>query len=335
MKAWRAARLMRGLGVAAAWALGMAAAQAPVWYPSLPAGLAPPHVPADNAMNGAKVALGRRLFYDADLSDDGSMACSACHEQRRGFTEGNSVHPGVHGEPARRNVPGLANIAWMRSYTWGDPRVRTLEAQAAIPTLGTDPIEMGMHGREAEIAARLGHDACYRRMFAEAFPDRPGQIDMTTITQALAAFERTLMSFDSPYDRAERGGAPLSAPALEGQRLFAAHCSACHSGPAFSDSRFHQIIPWKANDRGLGEISGKARDDGRFRTPGLRNAGVTAPYFHDGSSTSLTDAITRHRLALDDGAVTALVAFLDALTDRSFLGNPALALPSTACGKPL
>ena len=109
----------------------------------------------------------------------------------------------MHGDPARRNVMALANVGYFRSLTWGDPRITSLESQVAVPVMGEHPVEMGMVGQEAELARRLAASPCYRRDFAAAFPQAKGQITMTTVTQALAAFERTLVSFDSPYDRRE------------------------------------------------------------------------------------------------------------------------------------
>lgn len=320
--------------------LASAVAARSSWNWHLPAGWSPPPVPADNPMSAAKVALGRRLFYDADLSIDGSMACATCHEQHRGFSDGNATHPGVHGEPGRRNVPALANVAWMPSLTWGDPRVRTLEAQLLIPIAGTHPVEMGMNGHEADIADRLGKDACYRRMFQAAFPARRGAIDMTTVADALAAFERTLVSDHAPYDTWRAGNVTALSPlARRGARLFfgRAGCAACHGGPGLSDGAFHAIaapIP-NAADEGLGEITGRASDDGRFRTPGLRNVALSAPYLHDGSARTLADAIAAHRRVakVSSGDLPALIAFLNGLTDPRFVADARFSLPDRACGK--
>ncbi len=124
-----------------------------------------PPVPPDNSMSAAKVALGRRLFYDADLSIDGTLSCATCHEQHRAFTEGNATHPGVGGVPGRRNVMALANVAYFDPLTWADPRQHSLEQQVAVPFAGTHPVEMGMAGKEKELAQRLAADPCYRRMF--------------------------------------------------------------------------------------------------------------------------------------------------------------------------
>jgi cytochrome c peroxidase len=222
-------------------ALALTAAAQP-WHWTLPAGVQPPRVPAGNPMSADKVELGRRLFYDADLSVDGTMACATCHEQHRAFADGNATHGGVHGDPGRRNVPGLANVAWMSRLTWGNSRLTSLEAQAAVPVTGKTPVEMGMAGQEAEIARRLAKNECYRTLFARAFPG-DGVIDFGHVAKALAAFERTLMSFDSPYDAWIRGNrTALSPAARSGAALFARACSSCHSGSLLSDGRFHAIL---------------------------------------------------------------------------------------------
>ena len=349
-------RPVAGAMVAAAALLtaGLSKPQSYAWH--LPPDVSPPPVPPDNSMSAAKVALGRRLFYDADLSIDGTLSCATCHEQHRAFTEGNATHPGVGGVPGRRNVMALANVAYFDPLTWADPRQHSLEQQVAVPFAGTHPVEMGMAGKEKELAQRLAADPCYRRMFWAAFPERRGRIDMTGVTRALAAFERTLLSFDSPYDRFRRGQAHAISPmAKRGAALFfgKAHCAACHSGINFTDGKFHKIgfyNSYPAGDRGLIEISGAAKDDGAFRTPSLRNVALTGPYMHDGSVKSLAAAIRDHldrgklrpsrdkalaHIRIGGQELTDLVTFLDSLSDRNFVTDPALALPKTACGKPL
>ncbi len=327
--------MLRRLALAVA-ALSLAAAVQP-WRWSLPAGVPAPRVPSGNPMSADKIELGRRLFYDADLSVDGTMACATCHEQHRAFADGNMTHGGVHGDPGRRNVPGLANVAWMRTLTWGNPGLTTLEAQASVPITGTTPVEMGMAGQEAEIARRLARDDCYRTMFARAFPG-DGTIDFAHVTQALAAFERTLVSFDSPYDAWTRGDrAALSPQATVGAATFRRACAACHAGPLLSDGRFHKLLPASPADPGLGEITRRAADAGSFRTPSLRNVEMTGPYFHDGSARTIADAIRRHpgMAATDAADLASLTAFMAALTDRRFTQNERFALPNEACGKRL
>ncbi|WP_336958297.1 cytochrome-c peroxidase [Sphingobium aquiterrae] len=307
----------------------------------LPVGAAPPPVAAANGMSAAKVALGRRLFYDPALSRDGTLACAGCHEQGRGFADGQRVHVGVTGEMGIRNVPGLANVAWRSPLTWTDAKIDTLEQQALVPMTGERPVEMGMKGAEAEIARRLVADPCYRALFAAAFPGRArggAAIGLGEVTAALASFQRTLISTDMPYDRYRRGQKDaLSAPAQRGEAQFhAAGCVDCHSGADLTDNRFHY-----AGTTALGTSPGyneKAPVAGEaliqdFRTPPLRNVAVTGPWLHDGSAATMEDAIRRHAATLL-GKVTMpdMLAFMEALTDRSFLTEPKFGKPVGRCG---
>lgn len=335
-------RALAVAGLLAAGALGLSAFAQLTWRWDLPPGVAPPPVPADNPMSAAKVELGRRLFYDADLSVDGTLSCAGCHGQHRAFSESNATHPGVRGATGRRNVMTLSNVGYYRSLTWADPGLRTLEAQVLVPTMGEHPVEMGMTGQAAELARRLGGDACYRRQFADAFPERKGAIGMDTVALALAAFERTMVSFGSDYDRGALGEA-----AKRGQGLFFGvrlGCAGCHAAPLFTDAgagdpmtAFHRIEAASDRDRGLAEITGNPADAGRFRTPSLRNVALSAPYLHDGSAKTLPDAIRRHETAagMTDAEMADVVAFLNGLTDQGFVADPRLALPKTRCGKPL
>jgi len=321
-------------------------------------------------MSQAKVELGRRLFYDADLSIDGTVACGTCHEQHRAFTEGNAAHPGVHETPGKRNVMGLANVAYFYPLTWADPRRDRLETQALVPLNGKDPVEMGMDGHADVMVDRLKSDDCYRRMFAAAFPADQGEISLGNVIRALASFERTLLSFDAPYDRAQRGDTTaLTASAKRGEALFFGpqfHCNGCHSGQTFTDATkdlalrqgpFHNIGLYNldgrgadpATDHGLREATLRPEDEGKARTPSLRNVALTGPYMHDGSVTDLGLAVLRHygpganplrdkRLhgpAPDALQTQDILAFLYALTDTGFAGDPRFSQPKTACGKPL
>ncbi|MBB4198300.1 hypothetical protein CCR94_22900 [Rhodoblastus sphagnicola] len=315
---------------------------------------------ADNPSSPIKIELGRRLFYDADLSINGTMACATCHEQHRGFADGNRTHPGALDHPGKRNVPGLQNVALLKHFTWASRTTVDLEHQARTPLLGETPIEMGM--KEALLAPRLA-TPCYTKLFAAAFPEKQGEISLTTVTQAIATFERTLVSFESPYDKAERGGPPLSADAEAGRALFSGKggCQTCHSGENFTDNAFHALEPAAHGlelaahglepaahglepaahglepaapaDRGLAEETGRSEDSGLFRTPGLRNVALTAPYFHDGKAATLPEAIRRHGLpmALSATEMDDIAAFLGSLTDKSLLSDPRFSLPAEAC----
>jgi len=336
----------------------------------LPQGVAPPPTPVDNPMSQAKVELGRRLFYDADLSIDGTVACGTCHEQHRAFTEGNATHPGVHETPGKRNVMGLANVAYFYPLTWADRRRDQLETQALVPLNGKDPVEMGMDGHADIMVDRLKGDDCYRQMFAAAFPNDKGEISLRNVTRALASFERTLLSFNAPYDLKQRGDLnALTASAKRGEALFFGaqfHCNACHSGPNFTDATKDLALPqgafhniglynldskgaYPATDHGLRDATFLPEDEGKVRTPSLRNVALTGPYMHDGSVPDLGLAVLRHYgpgpnplrdKLLDGPAPDALqtqdiLAFLYALTDTGFTSDPRFSQPKAACGKPL
>lgn len=327
----RLARIAIGVTVMVA-ASGMAVRPAWQWR-SLPPTVSAPIVPNGNTISAAKVALGRRLFYDRMLSKDGSMACADCHQQARGFTDGQPVHRGVTGEMGIRNVPGLANVGWRTQMTWTNPGVATLEEQALIPMTGTKPVEMGLAGHEAITAERLVTDSCYRRLFPAAFPGA-AKMDLKKIAIAISMFERTLISFGSPWDR--KTALPL---ARRGAAQFhAAGCASCHSGVNFTDDKVHYV-----GTAALGEVDnsaygGKALPPGfeppaeQFRTPSLRNVEVTGPWLHDGSSASVEDAIRRHASAgLSNADMPALMAFLASLTDKAFLTDPKFGSSAPAC----
>jgi len=292
------------------------------------------NTPGDPAV---QVALGRRLFHDGDLSVNGTLSCATCHDPRHSFADGVAAHPGAHGEPGLRNVPSLVNVGAFSPLTWGNAALTSLELQALVPIAGEDPVEMGMKGREAELARRLSANPCYRKLFKAAYPQTRGRIDFASTAAALAAFQRTIVSHEAAWDRAATGGPALSAAAARGERLFrgSAGCAACHAGGEFTDLSFHRLAgapEAPANgDFGLARTSGRIEDRGRFRTPSLRNVALTAPYLHDGSAGTVAEAIARHGIALDPADLSAITAFLDALTDTAVTTDPRYARPGPAC----
>lgn len=288
--------------------------------------------------------LGRRLFYDADLSINGTMSCATCHEQHRAFTDGNRMHPGALGDPGKRNIPGLANVRAFRNLTWAHNGLSGLAEQSLMPIRGSDPIEMGMNGYEDEIAKRLSKNECYQKLFSLAFANRHGAITLENVTQALESFEKTLISDNSLYDQMKRAHKPLPLKeAREGEKLFfgAAKCNSCHSAPLFSDDDFHHVQPQNrqtdnpTTDYGLSDVTGNPKDKNFFRTPSLRNAAMTSPYWHDGSADTLRDAIRKHNLkinqTLSERDIDTIIAFIDTLSDTSFTTNPQFSKPSPEC----
>ena len=230
MRSWVAWLAELILVAAACWALvgvsgqtkPVEAVRAPAFGWQLPDWMAPPPVPADNPMSAAKVELGRYLFFDARLAGLNYISCSTCHRPELGFTDGRPVAIGVTGERHPRNSQPLANVGYLPALTWADPGVTSLEEQSKLPLFGDHPVEMLAAGREPAIIARLEVDRRYLQLFSAAFPETGGRIDFVAIRKALAAFERTLLSFDAPYDRwRHAGGADaISAAAKRGESLF-------------------------------------------------------------------------------------------------------------------
>lgn len=288
---------------------------------NLPERVYPPRVPSDNPMSSAKVELGRHLFYDTRLSANETQSCSSCHLQRYAFSDKNRVGIGSTGEHHTRNPQHLTNAGYYTSYTWANPALGTLERQIIIPITGDAPIELGVTEEyEQEVLERFRDDPLYQSLFAEAFAEEEEPIDIHHIVKALAAFIRTLNSFDSPYDRYLRGEAEaLSEAQKRGLALFMgekAECFHCHDGNNFSDSTANEksfyidqfyhniglynldgeggIGAYPQGNQGLYEITMDPADRGRFKAPSLRNVEVTAPYMHDGSMATLEEVMELH-----------------------------------------
>lgn len=257
--------------------------------------------PEDNPTTPDKVALGKRLFFDRGLSADGSVSCSSCHDLNRGAgADGRRTALGIRGQSGSRNAPTVWNAAFQSVLFW-DGRAASLEEQAKGPLL--NPVEMGMPSAVA-VERRVVKNASYRDDFARVFG--PGStISLKRIAEAIAAYERTLITPDSPYDRFVRGdGKALDAAQLRGMALFQSFgCVACHRGPNFSDASLLdgqsplRIFPAKATPfdsryrlTADGGASGRA-GRGVWRVPSLRNVALTGPYFHNGSVDSLEEAV--------------------------------------------
>jgi cytochrome c peroxidase len=209
----------------------------------LPDGVPPPAVPADNPMSEAKIALGRRLFHDPRLSANGTIACASCHRQALAFTDGRGRAVGATGEIHPRGAMSLVNVAYASRLTWANHLLDRMEIQALIPMFGDEPIEMGMGGREDEIIAMLKRDPAYRQAFPAAFPGDRDPYSILNTVRSIASFVRTIVSFDSPYDRYVRGDASaLSDSQFRGMQLFFSErleCFHCHGGLNFTDSSTH------------------------------------------------------------------------------------------------
>jgi cytochrome c peroxidase len=286
----------------------------------LPPGFPPPRVPADNPMSEAKVALGCRLFFESRLSRTGTVSCATCHEPQLAFTDGRPMAIGATGDRVRRGSMSLANVAYTPAYTWASNRLLTLEAQMSVPLFATHPVEMGLQGTPTQLLEQLAAEERYRNAFQGSFPDEPQPVTVANVIKAIAAFERTLISGRSPFDRYtyddERDA--LDASAVRGMGLFFSErvgCAQCHFGFNFSGTVVHQrksegtavfantglynidgLGAYPAADTGLSDESAKAADMGKFRVPTLRNIALTAPYMHDGSLATLEEVL-RHYMA--------------------------------------
>ncbi len=293
-RGWRR-RMPRLLLLAVVAALGMtgvlATAAGSGWLWGLPQGFPEPKLPTGMAMSAQKVELGRHLFYDPRLSGNGTLSCASCHQQALAFSDGRRVSVGMTGEAHPRNAQGLANVAYHPSLTWANPALTTLEQQMAVPL--------------------------YADLFAQAYPDEgtAGAVGITwgRIIQAIAAFQRTLLSGNSRYDQYLRGEQALAPQEERGMELFfgeKAECFHCHGSFNFNNQLVHaksRLVEmpfhntglyniggtgaFPEGNRGVFELTQNSEDMGAFRAPSLRNVEVTAPYMHDGSMDTLDEVL--------------------------------------------
>ena len=293
---------------------------------AVPQGFDPLPIPVSNQLSVAKVQLGERLFHDPILSSDASISCASCHHADRAFADPRRVSVGVGGRTGIRNSPSLVNVAYQRELFW-DGGSFTLEDQVLAPL--TD--EREMNADLGEVLRRLTADSSYANAFRAVFDRGP---DIPSLTQAIAAYERTIVSGGSRYDRWQSGATTLSASEELGRKLFfgKAGCASCHAGFLFTSGEYlNNGLLHAAADSGRARITLESVDAGRFKVPSLRNVGLTAPYMHDGRFSSL-DEVVRHYDAGGEGAPNqdpriqalhlsgaerqAIVDFLSTLTDE-------------------
>lgn len=314
------------------------------------------NVPDDNPTTQQGVYLGRALFYETRLSANNTLSCGSCHKQELAFTDGLAFSKGVDNIATPRNSMSLANVLWARKFFW-DGRVASLEEQAGIPL--TNPHEMGQ--ALAASAKKLSATKPYPALFKKVYGDE--SITGDRIVKAIAQFERTLISANSRYDQYLRNAYTPTADELKGMALFnqgpqpgkgirGANCSHCHGGTKNYMELFHNngldSIP---KDEGVAALTGLAGDKGRFKVPTLRNIALTGPYMHDGRFKTLAEVVDHYSDHVIESASLStflrgesnevdgkalkltmeekkqLIAFLNMLTDSSFITDPRFSDP--------
>lgn len=272
-----------------------AAASASDYPLKIPLGLIDPEIPAANPLTLAKVELGRQLYFDKRLSVDDTVSCATCHDPHHGFAQSEAISIGIQGKKGNRNAPTVLNAALFDMQFW-DGRAPSLEEQAKAPIV--NPVEMGMPSLEA-LVEKLKKIPEYRKSFSEAFPDG---ITVDNIARAIAAYERTLLAGDSPFDRYFYGKEEnaISPAAKRGLEVFRekGRCVTCHeilsSFALFTDQKFHNVgvgMDKPNPDLGRFLVTKEEKDTGAFKTPTLRNVALTGPYMHDGSEPTLESVV--------------------------------------------
>ena len=297
--------------------------------------------PADNPTTAPKVALGKMLYHDPRLSSSGTVSCASCHNTMLGGEDNRAGSVGVGGQVGGRSAPTVWNSAFNKVQFW-DGRAASLEEQAAGPV--TNPIEMGMKSWD-DVVVRLKAIDGYQVAFEKAFGK--DSISKDTATKAIAAYERTLITPNSPFDQYVKGNKKaMTEQQVRGMnKAVELGCTGCHSGPAFNGPGTFQKFPVINNgalsaqyklkkDKGLAEVTGKKADEHLWKVPTLRNIALTAPYFHNGSVKTLDKAVKFMAILqlgkkLSDDEVADIVAFLDALTGE-FPKQEMPVLPATA-----
>lgn len=302
-------------------------------------------IPANNPTTVEGVALGRKLFYDTKLSDNLTQSCASCHQQTNAFTDSAAFSVGTNGAKGGRNAMQIINLAWSKYLFWDGRRVN-LEGQAHDPV--TNPIEM--RNTWPNVVSRLQNDADYPNLFFKAFGTK--NIDSNLVVKAIAQFERTLISFNSKFDKYyfEGDTTVLNASEKRGQALFfgKADCNHCHSDVLLTDDALRNNgLDLTFKDRGRGEVTKNTSDDGKFKVPTLRNIEFTAPYMHDSRFKTLEEVVNHYNegivknspnidenmevinkgLNLTQQEKSDLVAFMKTFTDSEFLSNTKFSKP--------
>jgi cytochrome c peroxidase len=300
--------------------------------PPVPLGLLPVQWPKDNPYSPAKAELGKLLYFDTRLSKDNTVSCATCHSPKFAYTDGLPVSAGIKGQKGGRSAPTVINRAYSLAQFW-DGRAATLEEQAKGPI--QNPIEMGES--HESVIAKLRGIAGYRKLFKDVFGTEDFTIDH--VAMAIATFERTVLSGNSPYDRYQAGNKTAMTPSqIRGLNVFLnkAKCDQCHEGINFTSNAYHNLgvgMDKPSPDEGRFGVTKNAADWGAFKTPTLRDIARTAPYMHDGSLKTLEEVVDfydkggtpNHNLdekikplKLSDQDKKDLVAFMHALNGEGW-----------------
>jgi len=304
----------------------------PALAAGIPEGMGPlPENVPDNPNNpttAAKIELGKQLYFDPILSKSGQFSCNSCHNLATFGVDNQRFSIGHKWQRGGRNAPTVFNAAFWSKQFW-DGRAPLLEDQAKGPPL--NPVEMASLS-EDQIVKRLKASG-YKPLFRKVFGTGKDVVSYDNLANAIAAFERTLITPNAPFDKFARGEGDISASAKRGMKKVAEiGCTSCHSGPLFTNNEFVNFSYGK--DEGVKSVTGKAEDDHVFRVQSWRNVAMTAPYFHDGSAATLAEAVqTMAKVQLDmplsKDDVADIVAFLETLTgEPPSVTYPTLPRPS-------
>lgn len=304
-----------------------------------------PVVPTNNPLTEEGIALGKKLFFDPILSKNNTQSCASCHDPKNAFIDDARFSEGIDGKLGTRNSMPLFNLAWNfdERFMW-DGKELSIERQAFSPV--RNPIEM--HSDWKNVAKKLQEHTEYPTLFQQAFGI--SKIDSTLVTKAIAQFERTLISGNSKFDQYLLGKAELTSEELNGFNVFmdeargdCFHCHGSDNNPLWTDNQFHNNgLDETFTDLGLGTVTGDPNDNGKFKSPSLRNLAFTAPYMHDGRFTTLEEVINHYSEGLkqsstidplmkkvNQGGVQLsnkdkadLKVFLLSLSDNDFINNP-------------
>lgn len=316
----------------------------------------PPHFPPvqkdpDNPLTEEGVELGRMLFYDVRLSGNNRISCASCHHQELAFSDGIALsNKGASGIVLPRHAPALFNLAWVKQGLFWDGGAKNLESQAFGPLTSEDEMHQDLYELERELKAIPDYVSRFKQVFKQ-------EIRSADVVKALSQFQRTLISVDSGYDQYIRKEVSLSSTELNGMNLVLEKCSACHTGPLFTDQGFHNngldLVFGEEKEgiyQGHFRVSFKPEDMGKFKTPSLRNVLLTAPYMHDGRLKTIEEVLEHYNSGLKTSATLdpglyqnhgaagiplnetekkEIIAFLATLNDESFVRNKKQGNPLT------